>query len=412
MSGPFPRENGPPGRPPPRARTLAALCAGAGALGAALAVAIALAAGLGETRTETIAVPVSPPPAGSPAPVSRARATGFDPAGIYAARARGVVTIYALFGDHASTGNATQGSGFVVSRDGLVLTSAHVVTTAGEGDPRSTDGASSTFVQFADGDRVDASIVGWDLFSDVAVLRVDPDDHRLSVLPLGDSARVRVGEPVAAIGSPFGEQGSLAVGVVSATGRTIAALTSEYAIVDAIQVDAPINRGNSGGPLLDARGRVIGINAQIRSSSGNAEGVGFAVPIATAQRSLRQLVETGRVSYAFAGIRADDLTPAIARKAGYGVTRGALVVAADGPAGSAGLRGSDRTVRSNGVSVRVGGDVILAVDGRPVRRSEDLVRIVAQELAAGEVARFLVFRDGKRSVVPVKLGERPLVPQS
>ena len=203
-----------------------------------------------------------------------------------------------------------------------------MVTTASRDDD--PDAAARAFVQFADGDRVRASVVGWDVFNDVAVLRVDPDDHALRPLPLGDSAAVRVGEPVAAIGSPFGEEGSLAVGVVSATGRSIAALTSAYQIVDAIQVDAPINRGNSGGPLLDGDGNVIGINAQIRSTSGSAEGVGFAVPIASARRSLTQLVEDGEVSYAFAGIRADDLTPAVARRLDAGVRRGALVSAPKG----------------------------------------------------------------------------------
>ena len=406
---PFSRENGerPTSRPSPGA--LAALCAGAGVLGAVAALAVAIAAGrVGGSETETVVLPAAPAAVtASLTPSSARRTAGFDAARIYSARAPGVVTVYALFGDHSRTGDAAQGSGFVVTREGLVLTSAHVVTTASrEEDP---EGASRAFVQFNDGDRVRASVVGWDVFNDVAVLRVDPADHPLRPLPLGDSGRVRVGEPVAAIGSPFGEEGSLAVGVVSATGRSIAALTSAYRIVDAIQVDAPINRGNSGGPLLDADGRVIGINAQIRSSSGTAEGVGFAVPIAAARRSLTQLLEDGRVSYAFAGIRADDLTPGVARRLRFGVPRGALVVESEGPARSAGVRGGDRTVEVNGVEVRAGGDVIVAVNGRPVRTSDDLVRIIARDLVPGEVARFNVVRDGRRLVLPVRLGERQVI---
>ena len=163
-------------------------------------------------------------------------------------------------------------------------------------------GPSQVYVEFKDRDRVPARIVGWDLFSDVAVVRVDPGAHALSPVPLGTSSSVVVGTPVAAIGSPFDEQSSLSVGVVSATDRRIDSLTSGYSISDAIQTDASINRGNSGGPSFDARGRVIGINAQIRSTSGTTEGVGFAIPIDTARRTLDQLVRTGKVSYAYVGV--------------------------------------------------------------------------------------------------------------
>src|SRR5262249_5249208 len=155
-------------------------------------------------------------------------------------------------------------------------------------------------------------VVGWDVFDDVGVIRVDPKAHLLDPVPLGRSERVRVGEPVAVIGSPFGNENSLSVGVVSATHRSIAALTSSYRLADAIQTDAPINHGNSGGPLFDSRGLVIGINSQIRSDTGTADGVGFAVPIDSAKRSLRQLVATGKVAYAYVGIRTEDLTPSIA----------------------------------------------------------------------------------------------------
>ena len=221
-----------------------------------------------------------------------------------------MVTLYAVFSSGNNT-SASQGSGFVVSPDGLILTNSHVITTAGEGDGNVRP-AGDVFVEFQDRDRVKATIVGWDVFDDVGVLRIDPKAHELTPLPLGDSSRVVVGQPVAAIGSPFGNENSLAVGVVSATQRSIESLDLRYNLVDAIQVDAPINHGSSGGPLFDAAGRVIGINAQIRSDSGNAEGVGFAVPINAARRSMQELVATGKVAYAYVGITSEDLTPGIA----------------------------------------------------------------------------------------------------
>jgi 2-alkenal reductase len=336
---------------------------------------------------------------------------GFDPAAIYRASSPGVVTVYALFDGHPD-GGASQGSGFVVSPQGYILTNSHVITTAG-GDTSGTDAeaAARVYVEFEDGERVTASVVGFDLFDDVGVLRVDPGDHRLVPLPLGDSAAVVVGEPVAAIGSPFGAENSLAVGVVSATERSISALTSDYRLVDAIQTDAPINRGNSGGPLLDAQGRVIGINAQIRSSSGNAEGVGFAVPINSARRSLEQLIEKGRVAYAYVGISTDDLTPSLADRIGAPVAHGALIADATGaPARAAGLRGGDSELELNGETITVGGDIVVAIAGRPVRSGDELVRIVTYAVEPGQRVIFTVIRDGRRLRVPVTLAERPLQP--
>ena len=383
-------------------------------------IAVLLVAGafgwVGEGGTETVfaPAPAAPPPA-TDEPTSSASAArplpgnGFEPSRLYDERAAGVVTIFARFGDSAEG----QGSGFVVSDDGVILTNAHVITNAGEAESADrTRAADELFVEFRDGDVVPAEVVGWDVFDDVGVIRVDPELHRLSPVPLGDSAKVRVGEPVAAIGSPFGAESSLTVGVVSATERSIDALTSEYRLVDAIQTDAPINKGNSGGPLFDARGRVIGINAQIRSESGLNEGLGFAVPINAARRSLEQLLRDGEVSYAYVGISTDDLTPSLARRLDTKVHRGALVVeVTDGsPAKQAGFRGGDRTVEDNGRAVRIGGDVVVAIAGRPVRSGDDLVRIIASDLAPGQLASFTVLRDGKFLRLSVRLAERPTVP--
>jgi S1-C subfamily serine protease len=348
---------------------------------------------------------------GVAAPVIAAKpllGNGFEPAQIYRSRSQGVVTIISYFdGANASSG---QGSGFVVSDGGVILTSAHVVTTAGQGALGEAAAAKIVYVEFADGDRVEAHVVGFDLFDDVAVIRVDPAAHALSPVPLGRSSRVVVGAPVAAIGSPFGNVDSLSVGVVSAIRRSIPSLTTRYNLVDAIQTDAPINHGNSGGPLFDARGRVIGINAQIRSSGSGSgfEGVGFAVPIDSARRSMAQILRTGGVEYAYVGITTEDLTPSIAREFGYGAQQGALVdsVKAGRAGARAGLKAGTRDVVYQGVDVKVGGDAIVAIDGIPVRHAEDVVRIVAGRLLPGETATFTVVRGTQRRTLAVTLDRR------
>ncbi len=389
-------------------------------VGGVLVLVIGSAFGLfgGKSSTTYVVTARPAPEAAAPAAVrSTARplpAGPFDAARIYAERSPGVVTLYSFFGD-AGSASAAQGSGFVVSKDGTILTDAHVITTAGESGPGATVApARVVFVEFADHDRIPARIVGWDVFDDVGVLKVDPKAHPLSPVPLGDSARVVVGEPVAAIGSPLGNENSLAVGVVSAVRRSIQSLTSRYQLIDAIQTDAAITHGNSGGPLFDARGRVVGINAQIRSQSGNGNdaGVGFAVPIDAARRSMRELLASGRVHYAYVGITTEDLTPSLARHLRLGPTHGALIddVSPNGPGALAGLRGGTRRERFQGAEIFRGGDVILAVDGVPVANADDLVRIVSERLRPGQVATFSILRDGRRRTVAVKLAERPANP--
>jgi 2-alkenal reductase len=397
-----------------RVALLGLICA---ALGAGAALGIGRAAGLVGGSTTVVVREVRSGSTGTAATAKRvtvaAPATGsgtFSPAKIYADRSPGVVTVFTYTG-----GQGSQGSGFIVSAAGTILTNAHVITNAGEvagGTP--VKAATEVYVEFSDHDRVPATVVGWDVFDDVGVIRVAPSAHALEVLPLGRSADVVVGEPVAAIGSPLGNVDSLAVGVVSAVGRSIAALTApHFQLIDAIQIDAPIAHGSSGGPLLDAAGRVIGINAQIRSDAGGQAGIGFAVPIDAARRSLRQLVAGRKVGYAYAGVQTEDLTPSLARHLGLKVSRGAIVdrVTPGGPSAAAGIRGGAASGSFQGVAVVAGGDVVVAVNGRPVASASDFVRIITNELRPGQTSVFSVLRAGRTRSIAVRLGSRPADPQ-
>ena len=393
-----------------RIGSLAAIVLGCAVLGGVVAVGVGQLTGWTDSSSTTTvfrASPVQPGPTAATAAVKPGAkplpGNGFSPSSIYARRSPGVVTIVSVYGN--DSGSTRQGSGFVVSPQGYILTNSHVITTAG--DTPVAQPADSVFIEFQDRDRAEAKIVGWDVFDDVGLVKVDPSAHPLAPVPLGNSAAAVVGEPVAAIGSPFGNENSLAVGVVSAVHRSVDSLTSSFNLVDAIQTDAPINHGNSGGPLFDARGRVIGINAQINSTSGEAEGVGFAVPINSAKRSMQQLIANGSVSYAYVGVETTDLTPALARRFGYGVQRGAVVTdVLDGsPAAKAGLRPGRKTASAFGVDFPRSGDVIVSINGRRVTGSEDIARIVTS-LWPSQVARFTVERGDARLVLPVRLGER------
>jgi S1-C subfamily serine protease len=394
-----------------RSRPLAAAAVACALLGGVAALALGKATGWTDHKTVTVfrASPL-PFPTAQPAAVSSAAkplaGNGFDPRRIYGRRSPGVVTIFAQYGTDPANATVAQGSGFVVSRKGYILTNSHVITNAGEST--SVHGATRVYVEFQDLDRAPARIVGWDVFDDVGLIQVDSAAHALDPVPLGNSATVVVGEPVAAIGSPFGNENSLGVGVVSATHRSIDSLTSNYSLVDAIQTDAPINHGNSGGPLFDARGRVIGINAQIRSDSGGAEGVGFAVPINSARRSMAQLTAHGSVRYAYVGVVTTSLTPSLAKHFGYPVSHGAAIteVKPGSPAASAGLRAGKKSQTYLGVDFAPGSDVVVAIDGRRVTTSEDLVRIVTERLSPGDRAIFTVVRGKSRLQVPVVLSHR------
>ena len=339
---------------------------------------------------------------------------GFDPKAIYKSDSPSVVTVVSLFGSggldsllNGQGGNdqGGVGSGFVLDGNGEIATNAHVVTTGEGGSIRR---ARQVYVEFADGNTVGATILGADPNADVALLKIDPKGLTLRPMPLGSSAGVEVGEPVAAIGSPFGEKQSLSVGVVSAVDRSIDSLTS-FSISGAIQTDAAINPGNSGGPLVDADGRVVGINQQIKTTSGGGEGVGFAVPIDAVKRSLDMLRDTGEAHYAYLGVSSVQLYPQLVDHFDLGVESGAWVqdVTAGGPADKAGIKGGGDNVTFQAQSFKPGGDVITKVAGKPVKDSAELADTIAG-FKPGDTVPFEIHRDGDTRVIRVKLGERPL----
>jgi S1-C subfamily serine protease len=336
--------------------------------------------------------------------------SGFDPQAIYSEAAPSVVTILSLVGDSGNPTSAGQGSGFVISDDGEIVTNAHVVTDATEaGGSTPINEADEVYVEFGDRNQVPAEIVGTDLNADVALIKVDPDGLDLNPIELGDSDSVQVGAPVAAIGSPFGQEQSLSVGIVSATDRSIDSLT-QFKIDGAIQTDTSINPGNSGGPLIAADGRVIGIDQQINTTSGGNEGVGFAVPINLVKRSVDQLRKNGKVEYAYIGVKSQPLYPQLADKLGIDAPTGSLIssVVPDGPADQAGLQGGskDDKVEFQGRQVIAGGDTIVAVDGQKLEAENDLSRLIAT-YNPGDDVTLTIIRDGKQMDVDVTLGARP-----
>lgn len=369
------------------------------------------------TTTDTTATDSGPSesPASDSSETVAVLSEGFNARAIYESAAPGVVTVTSFFGGSnpatlfGGGGGRGQGSGFVVSEEGEVLTNAHVVTDADQtgATAGSVNEAREVYVKFADLNQVEAEIVGVDLFSDVALLRIDPADLDLHALPLGSETDVAVGDPLVAIGSPFSQEQSLSLGIVSATDRSIPGLTG-FQIEGALQTDASINPGNSGGPLLDAAGEVVGINQQINSTSGGNEGVGFSVPIDLAERSIEQLREDGEAEYAYIGVKTRALYPQLAEEMGLDAETGALLeeVIPDGPADDAGLVAGDEPFEFQGFRYRGGGDVITAVDGQELTGETDLPRIISL-LNPGDVVTLDVLRDGEAEQVEVTLGERP-----
>ena len=294
-------------------------------------------------------------------------------------------------------GGTATGSGFVVDDDGRIITNAHVV-----------DGAEDIRVKLSeDGETYDAELLGEDPSTDIAVLDIEAPAEDLDPISLGDSTDVTVGDAVVAIGNPFGLDHTATAGIVSGVQREIDS-PNGFVIRDAIQTDAPINPGNSGGPLLDAAGRVIGVNSQIESSSGGNVGIGFAVPINTANEVAQQLISDGEVQHAFVGISGGDLTPEIADVLNLDVDEGAIVqsVVPDSPADEAGIEAGDAEVTIDGRPLRAGGDVIVAADGEAVATMSDVIAAVDSKEPGDEIELTLL-RSGEERDVTLELTERP-----
>ena len=318
-----------------------------------------------------------------------ASADGLSVGRIFRNSEKSVVEITATGGGSFGGGREAQGSGFVYDDAGHIVTNQHVVQNA-----------SSISVRFSDASTRTARLVGTDPSTDIAVLEVDAPASFLEPLPLGDSNEVEVGDAVVAMGSPFGLEGSITSGIVSALHRQMTA-PNTFTIADTIQTDAAINHGNSGGPLLDERGRVIGVNAQIESESGGSDGVGFAIPSNTVRSVVSQIIETGEAEHAYLGVLMVDTPDGVA------VTE----VRAGAPADDAGLCAAtgERTV--DGQRVPIGGDVIVELDGREVKSSAELQSAVEAK-RPGDKVEITVLRGGDRETVEVTLGDRPQSPDA
>jgi S1-C subfamily serine protease len=380
-------------------------------LGAALALGGAAVMDVGGTTT--VREVVSSPSSASPA--FRGGALSIND--IYLQSAPGVVQVTStaivetdpdsFFGNPFSPGSQTQrllGSGFVIDKDGHIITNYHVV-----------EGAQSVEVSFSNRETMRARIVGVDPATDIAVLKVDARARALTPLKLGDSDTVRVGDSVVAIGNPFGLERSITAGIVSALQREIAAPNRFSAIDHVIQTDAPINHGNSGGPLLNAQGQVIGVNAQIETggtTDGNV-GIGFAIPIDTVKDVAAQLIKNGKVEHAFLGVRPHQINARISRLFRLPVRRGLLIehVEPGSAADEAGLRGGTTEVVVAGESWQLGGDVIVRADGVRVDTRDRLSDVISDK-RPGEAIELEIYRGDKKMTLKVKLGRQPSSPQS
>ena len=289
------------------------------------------------------------------------------------------------------------GSGFVFDKKGHIITNAHVVVDA-----------KKVVVTFLDGRSYNAEIIGVDEFTDLAVIKVNADFVLLRPLALGDSSNLKVGEPIAAIGNPFGLSGSMTSGIVSQLGRLLPS-GSGYSIPDVIQTDAAINPGNSGGPLLNMRSEIVGINTAIQSATGEFTGVGFAIPSQTIAKIVPTLIEKGQYKHPWIGISGRDIDPDLAKVLGLKDAVGFLIVTVveNSPASKAGLIGSEKTIEVQGVNYPMGGDIILSVDGIEVRKISDILIHLQRAKSVGDEMVLEILRDNRTTNVTIVLQERP-----
>lgn len=290
------------------------------------------------------------------------------------------------------------GSGFIYDLDGHIITNYHVIKDA-----------ENIQVTFLDGNITSANIVGTDIYSDLAVLKIDSKVTTLHPVVLGSSSELTVGEPVAAMGNPYGLSDTLTVGIISSLGRTLDA-TGGYAVIDIIQIDAAVNPGNSGGPLVNLKGQVVGVNTAMQSETGAFTGIGFAVPSDTVKREIKDLIETGNYEHPWLGVTGLEVNLALADAIELDKPQGVLIidVTSGSPADSAGLRGGDEVTLVDGQEIPLGGDVIIEVDGLPVRTMADLVVYMERNTKPGESVDLGIIRDGQKLNLTVTLGKRPL----
>lgn len=308
----------------------------------------------------------------------------------------GVVRINVQRADQ-SNGTGGVGSGFVFDKQGHIITNAHVVKNV-----------KKVVVTFLDGRSYNADIVGFDEYTDIGVIKVNADLSLLQPLPLGDSANLKVGEPIAAIGNPFGLSGSMTSGIISQLGRLLPS-GAGYSIPDVIQTDAAINPGNSGGPLLNMRGEIVGINTAIQSTTGEFTGVGFAVPSQTLAKIVPKIIENGKYQHPWIGIAGRDIDPDLAKVLNLNDAVGFLVITVvdNSPAAKAGMHGSNETVEVDGIKYPIGGDVILSVDGKQVRKIDDILIHLQRAKSIGDEMVLEVLREGRTTNITITLEERP-----
>lgn len=289
------------------------------------------------------------------------------------------------------------GSGFVFDKKGHIITNSHVVKDA-----------KKVVVTFLDGRSYNAEVIGFDKFTDIGVIKVNADLSLLKPLAIGDSANLKVGEPIAAIGNPFGLSGSMTSGIISQLGRLLP-LGAGYSIPDVIQTDAAINPGNSGGPLLNMRGEIVGINTAIQSATGEFTGVGFAVPSQTIAKIVPTLIENGEYHHPWIGISGRDIDPDLAKVLNLNDAVGFLVITVveNSPASKAGIHGSNDTIEMDGVKYTVGGDIILSVDGKQVRKIDDILIHLQRAKSIGDEMNLEILRDGRTTNITITLEERP-----
>ncbi len=300
---------------------------------------------------------------------------------------------------NAAGNEASQGSGFIYNESGYIVTNEHVV-----------DEADRIKVRFTDGTTRQASIIGSDPYTDLAVLEVSKND--LDPLPLADSTEVKPGQRSIAMGAPFGLDNSITVGYVSQVGRSLPVQEiglEGFRIRDVIQTDAAINPGNSGGPLLNSRGEVIGVNTAIETETGTFSGIGFAIPSNTVKRVVPQMINQGEARHPWIGIRGLSMNEQLADEMGVNRTTGFLVMntSVGGPAEAAGLRGGNRTETIDGINYRVGGDIIVAINGKEMLGYQDIINFLARETSVGEEVTITVLRDGERVDISLTLEDRP-----